>query len=79
MDGARRAPLLLAEHSLLQPLPPRIGARGHFPDEQSALRLLYLTVQHRDKNRANPTGRINNWSQILNTLTLTFGDRLGLN
>src|SRR5664279_5989231 len=23
MDGARRAPLLMAEHSLLQPLPPR--------------------------------------------------------
>jgi len=56
-----------------------VRRRGHFPDEQSALKVLYLTVQHREKNRANPTGRINNWSQILNTLTLTFGDRLGLN
>jgi transposase-like protein len=56
-----------------------IRRRGHFPDEQSALKVLYLTIRHRDKNRANPTGRINNWPQILNTLTLTFGDRLGLN
>jgi hypothetical protein len=33
----------------------------------------------RDKNRPNPDGRINNWTQILNTLTLIYGDRLGLN
>lgn len=56
-----------------------VRRRGHFPDEQSALKVLYLTIRRRDKNRANPTGRINNWPQILNTLTLTFGDRLGLN
>jgi len=56
-----------------------VRRRGHFPDEQSALKVLYLSIRHRDKNRSNPTGRINNWSQILNTLTLTFGDRLGLN
>ena len=56
-----------------------VRRRGHFPNEQSALKVLFLTVQHREKNRANPTGRINNWPQILNTLTLTFGDRLGLN
>lgn len=52
--------------------------RGHFPDEQSALKVLYLAVLQRDKNKPNPTGRINNWTQILNTLTLTYGDRLGL-
>jgi putative transposase len=56
-----------------------VRRRGHFPDEQSALKVLYLTIQHREKNRPNPTGRINNWTQILNTMTLTFGDRLGLN
>lgn len=32
--------------------------RGHFPDEQSALKVLYLPPQHREKNRPNPTGRI---------------------
>jgi len=56
-----------------------VRRRGHFPDEQSALKVLYLTIQHREKNRPNPTGPIDNWTQILNTMTLTFGDRLGLN
>lgn len=53
--------------------------RGHFPDEQSALKVLYLAARHRDKNRANPTGQINGWKNILNVLSLTYGDRLGLN
>ncbi len=53
--------------------------RGHFPDEQSALKVLFLTIYQHDRNRPNPTGRINNWTQILNTLTLIYGDRLGLN
>jgi transposase-like protein len=52
--------------------------RGHFPDEQSALKVLYLATQRHEKNRPNPTGRINNWTDILNILTLTYGDRLGL-
>ena len=53
--------------------------RGHFPDEQSALKVLYLAAIAREKNRANPTGQINGWKNILNVLSLTFGDRLGLN
>ncbi|MGQ0631946.1 MAG: IS256 family transposase [Sporichthyaceae bacterium] len=56
-----------------------VRRRGHFPDEQSALKVLFLTVQHREKNRPNPNGRINNWTPILNTLTQIYGDRLGLN
>jgi putative transposase len=53
--------------------------RGHFPDEESALKVLYLAVLQREKNRPNPTGKINAWKNVLNTLSLTFGDRLGLN
>ncbi|GAA4391120.1 hypothetical protein GCM10023153_08650 [Ornithinibacter aureus] len=52
--------------------------RGHFPDEDAALKVLYLTVLERQKNRPNPTGRINGWKAILNTLSMTYGDRLGL-
>jgi len=50
--------------------------RGHFPTEKSALKVLYLTAIERRKNRTNPTGRINNWKSILNTLTIHYGDRL---
>ena len=53
--------------------------RGHFPDEQSALKVLYLCVRQREKNRPNPTGQINGWKSILNVLSMTYGDRLGLN
>ena len=50
--------------------------RGHFPTEQAALKVLYLTSIERRKNRTNPTGRINAWKTILNTLTIHYGDRL---
>jgi putative transposase len=52
--------------------------RGHFPNEQAAMKVLYLTVQERRPNRSNPTGQINGWKSILNTLAMTYGDRLGL-
>jgi putative transposase len=50
--------------------------RGHFPNEQSALKVLYLTAIGRQHNRSNPTGPIPGWKSILNTLALTYGDRL---
>jgi putative transposase len=53
--------------------------RGHFPNEQSAMKVLYLAVIERRHNRTNPTGEIFGWKAILNTLAMTYGDRLGLN
>ena len=56
-----------------------VRRRGHFPTEQAALKILYLTVRERRPNRTNPTGRINGWKSILNTLAITYGDRLNIN
>lgn len=50
--------------------------RGHFPTEQAALKVLFLVATERRPNRSNPTGRINGWKQILNTLTIHYGDRI---
>ncbi len=50
--------------------------RGHFPNEQAALKVLYLVATTRRQNRENMTGRIHNWKQILNALTIHYGDRL---
>jgi transposase-like protein len=50
--------------------------RGHFPNEQAALKVLYLVATERRKNRANPSGRINAWKPILNALTIHYGDRI---
>jgi putative transposase len=56
-----------------------VRRRGHFPTEQSAMKILYLTVRERRPNRSNPTGKINGWKSILNTLAITYGDRLIIN
>ncbi|MGH8894476.1 MAG: IS256 family transposase, partial [Actinomycetes bacterium] len=53
--------------------------RGHFPDEQSALKVLYLAAIERQHNRPNPTGQIAGWKSILNTLAMTYGERLEIN
>ena len=50
--------------------------RGHFPNEQAAMKVLYLVATARKKNRENMTGRINGWKTILNTLTINYGDRI---
>jgi putative transposase len=50
--------------------------RGHFPTEQAAMKVLYLVATTKKVNRANMSGRINGWKQILNTLTIHYGDRL---
>jgi hypothetical protein len=54
-------------------------ARGHFPNEQAALKCLYLTVRSLD-----PTGRgrqrwSNRWKPALNAFAVTFEGRIEIN
>jgi transposase-like protein len=53
-----------------------VRQRGHFPNEQAAMKVLYLIAVHRKKNRENMTGQIHGWKQILNALTIHYGDRI---
>ncbi len=50
--------------------------RGHFPNEQAAMKVLYLVATTRRRNRENLTGKISNWKHALNILTIHYGDRL---
>ncbi len=50
--------------------------RGHFPNEQAAMKILYLVATAKHKNRSNLTGKTNGWKTILNTLTVHYGDRI---
>lgn len=50
--------------------------RGHFPNEQAAMKVLYLVATTRRPNRENLTGRISNWKGVLNALTIHYSDRL---
>jgi transposase-like protein len=50
--------------------------RGHFPTEQAAMKVLYMIATRRRPNRQDLTGRIRGWKQILDTLTIHYGDRI---
>ena len=50
--------------------------RGHFPNEQAALKVLCLVATARRKNRTDLIGRTNGRKAILNTLTVHHGDRI---
>jgi putative transposase len=56
-----------------------VRARGHFPNDQAAMKCLYLAVRSLD-----PTGRgqrrwINRWKPALNAFAVTFEGRIDLN
>lgn len=53
--------------------------RGHFPDADAALKVLYLVIQDRKPNRSNVTGKTNGWKSVINTLRLYYDDRIVLN
>ena len=53
-----------------------IRKRSQFPTEQAALKVMYLTAIEKRKNRKNPTGRTQGWKQILNVLTIHYGERI---
>jgi hypothetical protein len=48
--------------------------RGHFPNEQAAMKGPLPRRHYRRRNRENLTGRIRNWKQALNILTIHYGD-----
>jgi putative transposase len=52
--------------------------RGHFPNEQSALKVLSLTIKTRDVKGGNAIGRVRNWKTVLNTLLPHYGERINI-
>ena len=54
-------------------------ARGHFPNEQAALKCLYLTVRSLDPTGKGAARWMNRWKPALNAFAITFGDRLFTN
>lgn len=53
-----------------------VRARGHFPSEVAALKVLYLVIRDRRKNRPNVTGKTHGWKRALQQFALYFGDRV---
>ena len=53
-----------------------VGHRGHFPNDQAAMKVLYLVATTKRNNRQNLTAKTNGSKAILNTLTMHYGDRI---
>jgi len=52
-----------------------IRARGHFPNEQAALKCLYLVTRSLDPTGRGATRWTMRWKPVLNAFSITFGDR----
>jgi putative transposase len=52
-----------------------IKARGHFPNEQSALKCLYLVTRSLDPTGTGRARWTMRWKPALNAFAITFGDR----
>ena len=50
--------------------------RGHFPNEQAALKVLYFVIRDKKKGGGNITARLSGWSKALNAFAITYGDRI---
>jgi len=53
-----------------------IRARGHFPNEQSAMKTLYLVVRSLDPKGTGQTRWAVRWKPALNAFAITFADRM---
>ena len=53
-----------------------VRARGHFPNEQSAMKTLYLVVRSLDPKGTGQTRWAVRWKPALNAFAITFADRV---
>jgi putative transposase len=53
-----------------------VDARGHFPTEQAALKVLYLTVRSLDPKGTGQQRWMMRWKPVLNVLAVSFSERM---
>jgi putative transposase len=53
-----------------------VGARGHFPTEQAALKCLYLVTRGLDPKGTGQARWVTRWKPPLNAFAVTFADRM---
>jgi putative transposase len=53
-----------------------VRARGHFPNEQSAMKTLYLVTRSLDPKGTGQTRWATRWKPALNAFAVTFADRM---
>lgn len=50
--------------------------RGHFPTDEAALKVLYLVIRDKPKNRPHVTGTTSAWTRALNAFALYYDERI---
>ena len=58
--------------SLNRSLRKSVKTRGHFPTEDSVMKVLYLAIQNASKKWSLP---VRNWTEAMNQFAIIFGDR----
>jgi transposase-like protein len=53
-----------------------IDARGHFPTEQAAMKVMYLTVRSLDPKGTGQQRWMMRWKPVLNVIAVSFHDRM---
>ncbi len=53
-----------------------VRARGHFPNEQAAMKTLYLVTRSLDPKGTGQTRWAMRWKPALNAFAITFADRM---
>ena len=53
-----------------------VRARGHFPNEQAAMKTLYLVTRSLDPKGTGQTRWVTRWKPALNAFAITFADRI---
>ena len=53
-----------------------VKARGHFPNEQAAMKCLYLVTRSLDPKGTGQTRWAVRWKPALNAFAITFADRM---
>ena len=53
-----------------------VRARGHFPNEASAMKTLYLVTRSLDPKGTGQTRWAMRWKPALNAFAITFADRM---
>ena len=55
-----------------------VKARGHFPNEQAALKCVYMAVMSLDPTRTGRKRWMTRWKPALNAFEIAFGGRLAV-
>jgi putative transposase len=79
-DRAPQDRLYDQRHRVVELAVPTLGPPARsLPNEQPAMKILYLVAHQRRPGRSNLIDKTNGWKYMLTALTIHYGDRIAIN